>query len=348
MLACSSHLGAVYAAEYRGREPGTEQRGETRPTTLAVMRQDPGYRDGRIGAAYRHWIYSPNPRASGYATQPVSVRFPVAIEAAKRSAAGSKQVGVLTKALAILRALEAGPGDLSLKEIALRADLDKATCHRILGTLVAGEIAESGALPGTYRLGIRLLELGKTVQRRINLRERAAPVLAQLGFETEESILLAILRNDRALYIEVLQGAFLDVSGVRVGDTLPLHVGAAPRALLAALPDERIRAFLRHPLHSFTERTPATPEEVWQVVRETRARGYALSDADIMAGVTAVGAPIYDHTGDVAGSIAIAGRAERLTPERKPALASAAIAGAEKISRLMGYRGGYPAPPYGR
>jgi DNA-binding IclR family transcriptional regulator len=273
---------------------------------------------------------------------------PVALEAVNSRRETPRPVGVLTKALAVLRALEAGPGDVSLKEIARRAGLDKATCHRILGTLVADDIAEVGAVPGTYRLGIRLLELGKTVQRRINLRERAAPVLAQLGFETEESILLAILRNDRALYIEVLQGAFVDVSGVRVGDTLPLHVGAAPRALLAALPDEHIHAVLRQPLPSFTEHTPATPDAVWRIVHETRARGYALSDQDIIAGVTAVGAPIYDHTGGVAGSISIAGSVDRLTPERKPALIAKVVAGAEKISRLMGYRGAYPAPPYER
>src|SRR5690625_1590205 len=91
-----------------------------------------------------------------------------------------KAVGVLDRALIIISTLEETQEGLGLTEIANRANINKTTCYRILQTLLNNSIVETGVNPGTYRLGIRLLELGSIVQKRINLRQIALPALTQL------------------------------------------------------------------------------------------------------------------------------------------------------------------------
>jgi DNA-binding IclR family transcriptional regulator len=45
-------------------------------------------------------------------------------------------------------------------------------------------------------------------------------------------------------------------------------------------------------------------------IDETRARGFSLSDGHITPGMAAVGAPIYNHRGELEGAISVSGLRE--------------------------------------
>ena len=79
-------------------------------------------------------------------------------------------IQVIERMMSLLDALAASPDAASLKQLALATELHPSTAHRILAAMSAARFVERQDA-GTYRLGIRLLELGSIVKSRISLRE---------------------------------------------------------------------------------------------------------------------------------------------------------------------------------
>lgn len=255
----------------------------------------------------------------------------------------SGYVQVFGKIAAILDLLAASPIELGLTQIAAQTGLNKATTHRLLTTLLRHEYVEEGAAPGSYRLGLHLFKLGTAVQRRLDLRQRALPIMRQLAEATEETVSLSILQGDDALCIERVEGKHVQLLAMRVGTTLPLYAGAASRTLLASLPAERIDAMLRGELHPLTRYTEIQPARLREIVTQVRQHGYAISDEDVTLGVAAISAPICDIDDQVLGALSISGSSRRLTRDRMPILVTQVTTGAARISRAMGHHGGAAA-----
>ena len=81
------------------------------------------------------------------------------------------------------------------------AGLHPSTTHRILTALTNDRMVER-VDQGTYRLGIRLLELGNLVKSRINVRELALPVMRELHGQTGETVNLSVRHDDEIVYVE--------------------------------------------------------------------------------------------------------------------------------------------------
>ena len=75
-----------------------------------------------------------------------------------------------------------------------------------------------------------------------------------------------------------------------------------------------------------------------KIIDETRRHGIAVIAGDLVPGVTAIAAPIFDHRGRVVASIALLGSPENLdpSPDTRPAAALKTVA--TTISERLGYR----------
>jgi DNA-binding IclR family transcriptional regulator len=80
--------------------------------------------------------------------------------------------GAGAHAFALLDTLAAHPDPVSLKEISERTGLHPSTAHRILNDLTIGRFVDRPQA-GSYRLGMRLLELGNLVKARLDVRDAA-------------------------------------------------------------------------------------------------------------------------------------------------------------------------------
>src|SRR5436190_775761 len=102
------------------------------------------------------------------------------------SAAKSEQknpIQVIARMLKLLDVLAGHPEPLGLKQVAQYTGLHPSTAHRILSAMAADRLIDR-IEPGSYRLGMRLLELGNLVKMRINVREMALPVLREYAKRT--------------------------------------------------------------------------------------------------------------------------------------------------------------------
>lgn len=253
------------------------------------------------------------------------------------SARGSQDsVRVLLKAISVLELLAESGEEMSLNDISTRLGLNKSTCHRILNTLAARDFVERGA-PGAYRLGIGAFMVGSAMARRLDVRERSLPAMQELFEATRETIFLCIRRGNDAVCVERLDGDFAAGHYLKLGGVLPLHIGAAPRVLLAALPDDEIAAYLARPLERNTPETPVDPDELWAEVRRIRAEDGATSRDDVLLGVKAFGAPVYDHTGSVVAALSLSGISAHIPDDDEPRVLTLVREAAAKASTALGH-----------
>src|SRR5215210_4674369 len=214
------------------------------------------------------------------------------MRAKERRANGHAPVAVLAKAMTLIDRI-ADAGEVTPARLAELTGEPRSTVYRLLASLQELELVEPGRRRGTYLLGLKLFRLGSTVVSRFDERQAALPVMERIHEETGETIFLCVRRGDDAVCIERIDGSRVNLLALRIGGSLPLHVGAAARALLAFEPPTAWDEYLnRQHLEPLTPNTPATRDAVLEELRATRARGYSISDQDVTPGVGSVGAPI--------------------------------------------------------
>mgnify|MGYP002041596369 FL=1 len=142
-------------------------------------------------------------------------------------------IQVIERMVALLDALALYPDPVSLKELSSVTGLHPSTAHRILNDLVIKRFVDRSE-PGTYRLGMRLLELGNIVKSRLDVREAALDLMRHLHRKTNQTVNLSVRQNDEIIYID---RAFSERSGMQVvravGGRAPLHLTSTGKLFLS-------------------------------------------------------------------------------------------------------------------
>lgn len=256
---------------------------------------------------------------------------------AEKAGGTGEPVRVLVKAMAVLELLAEATDELSLGDIATRLDLNKSTCHRILTTLASGDFVERPS-PGTYRLGVGAFRVGSAMARRLDVRERAMPAMRELHRRSGETVFLLVLRGEEAVCVERLDGRYASTHTLRIGGTLPLHLGAGPRLLLSALQDDRVESYLAGPLQRRTSPTQPTADQLRDEVRRIRVDGHATSRDDVEMGVKALSVPVRDHTGAMVAALSLSGLTAHLPESEQDHQLGLLHAAADDASRALGAR----------
>lgn len=251
--------------------------------------------------------------------------------------AGWTGVRVLERAAAILAVLEEHDGSVSLGVLAREAGLSKPTAHRLLNSLLQLHIVEAGSEPASYRLGMWLFRLGASVQRRLDVRTRSLPHLAELNHATEETTYLCIRDDLTVICVEQLEGKHVSSLRLKLGGSLPLNLGAASRVFLASLSPSDLERYLVQERQQLTTRTLVGREELLADISNTRANGYVISDQDVTLGVCAIGAPVFDTHGEVVSALSIGGVAPRFSEPRLSELVRMVTETARAISVDLGF-----------
>jgi DNA-binding IclR family transcriptional regulator len=246
----------------------------------------------------------------------------------------------LAKAVVLLEAL-ADEREATPRRLSELLHEPRTTVYRLLTGLQALDMVEAGSRAGTYRLGWRLLRLGSAVIERLDERQAALPVMERIHERTGETVFLCVRRGDDAVCIERLDGLRVQSLALRLGGSLPLHLGAGPRVLLAWEPRDEWDAYVerRQPLESMTERSPDTREALVDELERALEQGFAVSDEDVTPGIASLGAPVFDYTGRVRAAISIGGMRQFLLEEIRDEAVSLLVNGAREISSALGYKG---------
>ena len=113
----------------------------------------------------------------------------------------SPAIQVIERMFSLLDALAAHQDPVSLKLLSETTGLHPSTAHRILNDLAIGRFVDRPEA-GSYRLGMRLLELGNLVKARLDVRDAAIGPMRDLHKLTHQPVNLSMRQGDEIVYVE--------------------------------------------------------------------------------------------------------------------------------------------------
>jgi DNA-binding IclR family transcriptional regulator len=246
---------------------------------------------------------------------------------------------LVEKTVEVLNLL-ADHGELTIAQIGELTGEPRSSLYRLLRRLEQLKLVENADRRGYFRPGTHLLHWGASVQKNIEVAKRALPTLQEMRRRTGLTAYLVVNRSGQAVCIERLPGIRVTSQVLQLGGSLPLHAGAAPRALLAFSPESDWDDYVaQHPLAPMTSHTPATAERLFEVLREERDRGYTVAAGDVSIGLASLGAPVYSHKGEVIAAISVSGLHDDILGDNLDTVSELVMSSAAEISAAMGYRG---------
>lgn len=243
-------------------------------------------------------------------------------------------IQVIERMMTLLDLLSRYPGAVSLKQLACESELHPSTAHRILGAMTASGFVEKGDA-GSYRLGIRLLELGNIVRSRISIRELAMPPMRRLHEATGESVNLGIRQGDEIVYVERTSSGRSAVRIVHiVGARAPLHTTATGKLFLAEDSLQKVREYAKRTgLPAATSNSIVSLPLLERELDKVRRHRVAFDMDEVESGVRCIAAGIRDDSGVLVAGLSLSTPAERFDADR----ASQVRQTAEEISATLGY-----------
>lgn len=249
---------------------------------------------------------------------------------------GKYLVNAVDRALRILDLFTEDQPELKLTEISQAMGLHKSTVHGLLRTLAHHGYISQNVENGKYRLGLKLVERGNLVMSTLDVRKVANKVLRQLADQFEESTHLVILDGIEGVYIDKVEGKKAISMYSRIGKRVPVYCTAVGKVLISEREDIP-QLIARLSLRPFTPNTITDPERLLQELEQVRKQGYALDNEEFERGMRCVAVPIRDMSGSIVAAMSVSGPVFRMDWKKMKGIVAALKAGAEEISREMGY-----------
>lgn len=244
-------------------------------------------------------------------------------------------IQVIERMFTLLDVLAEKEEPVPLKELSEKSGLHPSTTHRILNDLTLGRFVDRPQ-PGTYRLGLRLLELGNLVKARLNVRDAALGPMRELHRQIQQPVNLSVRQGDEIIYIE---RAYSERSGMQVvraiGGRAPLHLTSTGKLFLAQDDPQRVRAYATRTGLSGQTRNSITQLSVLErELSKAKQYGIARDNEELELGVRCIAARILDDQGKLIAGLSISAPADRMDDSWLPKLEDTA----RSISLSLGYR----------
>lgn len=201
----------------------------------------------------------------------------------------------------------------TLTEIVDEHAIAKSTAHRHLQTLVrSGFVVKRG---NSYEIGLKFLEYG--IHSRNNTSYRLAKAKTkELAEKTTERAQFIVEQNHQGIFVYRKTGENAVHTDPGIGKPCPLHATAAGKAILARLPERKVREIIEERgLPRLTDETITDEAELLRELAEVRERNYSVNNQENIDGIRGLGAPILSKEGDVIGALSVSGPVHRMSDE---------------------------------
>lgn len=217
----------------------------------------------------------------------------------------------LTRALALLHAIERYGQRASTAELARATELAPATAARLLVTLDDAGFATRSA--GGWSIGPELVRLGQRADPRRAMARRAQPILDDLAAAAGESAMLAIPRpGPRVEVVAQADGPRLLGLTNWIGRSIAIHASAAGKLVLAELSERALTAwFARERPGRLTPRTIVSRKALADEMKRVREQGWAQIDEESEPGLASIAVGVRDDEGLIA-MVGFSGPRDRL------------------------------------
>jgi DNA-binding IclR family transcriptional regulator len=227
---------------------------------------------------------------------------------------------------------------LSAPELARRFDLPRSTIFRLLTTLENMGFLERAEGGRDYRLGLAVLRLGFEYLASLELTQLGTPLLQRLCDALRTPCNLVVRDGRSIVYVAKVAPPTPFASSVTVGTRLPAHATVLGRVLLEDLTLIQLRAlYPEDRLEAFSANTPATVDQLFEMVQADRERGYVWGEGFFESNISTIAAPVRDHSGHIVAALGATITSNHIDESRMDEMVQRVRETAESISGLLNY-----------
>ena len=217
------------------------------------------------------------------------------------------RVQALDRGLDILDCFNFQNREMTLSEIVDKTGLNKTTAKRLLSNLTYRGYLETNQKSKSYRLGLRLFELGGVVFSSFSLREAATRYIQDLQKETAAIVLLGTKIENELVYVDKIENQGMIRVSSEIGWRRPLHYGMLGMTLLAYTSENKVREILeKTPLEAHTPNSITDMDALSLRLEKIRRHGYVVEKEEVIEGIIGIAGPIRDYSRKVIAALGIA------------------------------------------
>ena len=243
----------------------------------------------------------------------------------------------VSKAFVILDCFTIEKPEWGVRELADHLGANKSTVYRQMASMESAGILMKNEEKGSYRLGMKLFELGSRVDIKRSLIDKTHPILTEVAGEITETVHLGILRNNKVLMMDKVESPQgLKLSSI-VGSYSPVYCTGLGKTLLAFQSGNQ--------LSQVVDSLDIIPQTIYTLVdkfqlkcalSEIKIKGFAIDREEYEIGLVCVAVPVFNQNGDCIAAMSAAGPANRFREEALSEYVEILQHGAEKIKCQIG------------
>ena len=258
----------------------------------------------------------------------------------EKADATSQGVQSLETGIAIALVLAAARKPLGVSEIAARAELSASTVHRYLTSLTRTGITEQLTSNGKYELGPKALYLGLQAIGKLDAQRHLVTAVEDLADQTELTAQGAVWNGNGPTIVQWRNSSREVVVSARLGSTLPLLSSAAGLVFAAHLPIEYYNSVMELELHATVAPTnfgkTLDRASALLLVDRVRDTGLAVIQGDLVPGIDAMSAPVFDARKEIVFALSVMGARGNIDLSADGPHATAVRSTAVNLSRRLG------------
>jgi DNA-binding IclR family transcriptional regulator len=253
----------------------------------------------------------------------------------------------------LVDALRRSSEPMTLANISRATGMTRSKAHRYLASFVRVGLVEQLS-SGLYDLGPKALLLGLAAMQRVDVMQFAEPIMVGLRDAVDETVLLAIWANQGPTIVRWVENRSRPVNvNVRIGSVMPILTSATGRTFLGWREGPEIEQLIELELSEGTgaDNSPwkglaeqagiRSMKDVAALRNLIRQRSVAVVESSMFSGISAISAPVFDHSTALIASLAIVGPQGAIDISAGSVLEQVLNASARLLSNRMG------APPSG-
>ncbi len=229
---------------------------------------------------------------------------------------------------------------MMLKDLAQVAGFAPAQAHAYLVSYRNIGLVEQDAETGRYRLGAFALDLGIASMRTTDPMSLASDVATELSERTALHVALVVWGSFGPTVVQVKESGSQLNMNTRPGTVYSLTGTASGRLFSAFFPEATIKEAINQEKREKTDsgRVGTYRFMSRKEIDQIRDAGYApTGELPPVPGISAIAAPVFDHSGQLIMAITIIGQDHYMEAGAEEEFIPALLEAAQKVSLDLGY-----------
>lgn len=241
----------------------------------------------------------------------------------------------------LLTALVGSAAPMSLGELARQGGMPASKAHPYLVSFGKLGLVEQDPATGQYQLGPFALQMGLVSLQQMAPVRLAIPEITKLARSIDQTVALAVWGTHGPTVIYIVESTYPVHIAMRPGSVMSMLGTATGQVFSAFMPPKLVDKMIEREMPDAAviaqTRTPVSKKDLDAQLSEVRARGLARAQGSPIPGVSALSAPVFNHTHSIVLVITATGPTGSFSAEWEGPIATELRACADHLSRVLGY-----------